>query len=156
MRAPPPPKKTDFFIPDYAITEKIQSLWCFSSPWHWLTRSRRQSIYKIDFTEIHILTDCVLLVVESVKEDKAGDGDQSNDAGNRTSGGALQPNGTPPLSADHIHTSTHAASLTTFVTTTAPPSGHVMGYAPTSYGHIASPMTSSVTTNSANNTPVGK
>ena len=99
------------------------------------------------------------LVLESVKEEKAGDGDQSNDAhdaGNRTSGGTLQPNGTPPLSADHIHTSTHAASVTTFVTTTAPPSGHVPGYAPTSYGHIASSMTSSVTTNSANNTPVGK
>ena len=105
--------------------------------------------------------DFIFLIVESVKEKEGGEGDQQNDvhdAGNRTSGGCLQANGTPPLSTDHIHTSTHAASVTTFVTTTAPPSsGHVMGYAPTSYGHIASPMTSSVTTNtSMNNTPVGE
>ena len=110
------------------------------------------SIYNVHF----------FLIVESVKEKEGGEGDQQNDvhdAGNRTSGGALQANGTPPLSADHyIHTSTHAASVTTFATTTAPPSsGHVMGYAPTSYGHIASPMTSSVTApnTSVNNTSVG-
>ncbi len=110
-----------------------------------------------------------------MKEEKGGSGDgageQQHEGGGGGGGrpgsmggppGSLQANGTPPLSTDHLHLDATPQQhhlhhpMTTFnVKPHVTSSSHGVGYAVTSYGHIATPMTSITTHTSANNTPVG-